>query len=302
MSAPQAWLAQPERGSRMLMRLITRLTLLLGRPAGRVLLYPICAYFLFFSRRARRASRDYLRRVLQQPPHWSDVFRHYLCFATTILDRTYLLAGRIDYFDCRIQGVDELLAIVSKQQGCLLFGAHFGSFEMLRLLATAKCPVPVRILMHEQNAKKLNSVFRTLNPDLPNQIIPLGQPQTMLSVSEALARGEVVGLLADRVAAGDKLQRCPFLGSPASFPEGPLILAAALRVPVVLFSAIYLGGRRYDVQFKLFAERVALPRDNRSEALQRECRRYAEWLAANCRAAPYNWFNFYDFWQHGISR
>jgi predicted LPLAT superfamily acyltransferase len=295
------WLAQPERGSRVLMQLIMQLTLMLGRPVGRALLYPICAYFLLFSRRARLASRDYLRRVLQQPPRWRDMFRHYLCFATTILDRTYLLAGCIKYFDCRVDGIDELLAIVSKRQGCLLFGAHFGSFEMLRLLAT-ECPVPVHVLMHEQNAEKLNGVLQALNPELSAQIIALGQPQTMLSVAEALARGEIVGLLADRVVAGDKLQWCPFLGSVAPFPEGPLILAAALRVPVVLFSAVYLGGRRYDVQFKLFTQRVVLPRDSRSEALQSECRRYAEWLAANCRTAPYNWFNFYDFWQHEISR
>jgi predicted LPLAT superfamily acyltransferase len=77
-----------------------------------------------------------------------------------------------------------------------------------------------------------------------------------------------------------------------------MILAAALRVPVILFSAIYRGGRRYDIRFEPFTERIVLPRAGRAEVLRAECARYAGWLQRRCRDAPYNWFNFYDFWKH----
>ncbi|MDQ3960739.1 MAG: acyl-CoA synthetase, partial [Pseudomonadota bacterium] len=61
------WLTQRERGSRFTMRLISWITLSLGYTAGRILLYPICLYFLIaFSGGARRASRDFLRRVLRR--------------------------------------------------------------------------------------------------------------------------------------------------------------------------------------------------------------------------------------------
>ncbi len=74
----------------------------------------------------------------------------------------------------------------------------------------------------------------------------------MLKVAEALSRNEIVGLLADRVVAGDKMLRCDFLDGAASFPEGPFILASVLRAPVVLFSAVYCGGRQYRVRFESF--------------------------------------------------
>lgn len=295
------WIDQAERGSRLLMQLMVYLALLLGRAGGRVLLYPICAYFLVFSRRARLASTHYLSRVLERRPGVREVFRHYLCFATTILDRTYLMAKRIGYFDCRVGDADVLLAVVARREGCLLFGAHLGSFEMIRVLAATGCPVPVQILMYEKNAGKLNSVLRDLDPKSSPQVIELGTPQTMLLVGEALARGEIVALLADRVVAGDRFQLCPFLGADAPFPEGPMVLAAALRAPVVLFSAVYRGGRRYDIRFEPFAERIVLPRTGRVEALRTECARYADWLQGHCRDAPYNWFNFYDFWKHDKS-
>ena len=296
MTARPAWLAQRERGSRPLIWLIVNIALVLGRPVGRALLYPICAYFLLFSRRAREASRAYLRRVLARPPRWRDVFDHYLCFARTILDRVFLLSGRLDQVDLDIEGLDVLLGRLRQGRGCLLFGAHFGSFDVLRALAFAESPVTVKVMMHEVNAEKMNGVLAMLNPELPQLVIPLGRPETMLKVSEALARNEIVGLLADRVVAGDKVLQCDFLGASASFPEGPHALAAMLNVPVVLFSAVYRGGRRYTVKFEPFAEADIAARRLTRDAMQLQCERFADWLAERCRSAPYNWFNFYDFW------
>jgi predicted LPLAT superfamily acyltransferase len=252
MTAQPAWLAQRERGSRTLIWLIVKVTLLLGRSVGRVLLYPICTYFLLFSGRARRASRDYLCRALARPPGWRDLFAHYHCFAQTILDRVVLLSGQYDQFDYDLDGIDVLRGALAQGRGCLLYGAHFGSFDVLRALGSAESPVAVKVLMHEDNAEKLNSVLAMLNRELPKQIIPLGRAETMFRVAEALSRNEIVGLLADRIVAGDKMLRCNFLDADAPFPEGPFILASVLKAPVVLFSAIYCGGRRYRISFEPF--------------------------------------------------
>ena len=298
MTVGPAWLAQRERGSRPLIWLIVKITLLLGRDAGRVLLYPICAYFLLFSGRARRASREYLRRALARLPGWRDLFTHYLCFARTILDRVLLLSGQYDQVDCDIEGVEVLRGALAQGRGCLLYGAHFGSFDVLRALGSKESPVAVNVLMHEENAEKLNSVLAALNRELPQQIIPLGRAETMLKVAEALSRNEIVGLLADRVVAGDKLLRCSFLDAAASFPEGPFVLASVLKAPVVLFSAVYCGGRRYRIKFEPFGDTQAATFEGRREAVQMQVQRYADWLARSCRSAPYNWFNFYDFWKH----
>ncbi len=131
----------------------------------------------------------------------------------------------------------------------------------------------VKVLMHEDNAEKLNSVLAMLNRELPKQIIPLGRAETMFRVAEALSRNEIVGLLADRVVAGDKMLRCNFLDADAPFPEGPFILASVLKAPVVLFSAIYCGGRRYRISFEPFVdsqsaalERTAIPCSRRFSA------------------------------------
>ena len=91
----------------------------------------------------------------------------------------------------------------------------------------------------------------------------------------------------------------PFLGAPALFPTGPMRLAAVLRRPVVFMAGLYLGGNRYEVRFEPLADFSSLPEGGRAgrEALVREAiGRYAQCLERNARHAPYNWFNFHDFW------
>ncbi len=277
-----------------LMATLIRIALAFGRPAGALLLYPICAYFMLFSGAARRASRDYLSRVLHRAPTLRERFRHYHCFAATLLDRVFLHAGRLDEFDCALEGLDLMNGHVAAGRGFLLVGAHLGSFEVLRAIALAECPVPLRVLMHHRHAAKMARVLRSADLRLPDQVIALGRPEAMLEVRDALARGEIVALLADRSIYGDRQVACPFLGAAAAFPRGPFELAALLDAPVVLFSAVYRGGRHYDIRFE--ALEVAAAGERRAALVERRCHAFATWLEARCRAAPFNWFNFYDFW------
>ena len=290
------WLERPERGSPLAMRLLRWLTLRLGRAAGRLLLYPICAYFVLFSVRARRASADYLRRALGRPAQLSDVFRHYHAFASTIHDRITLLAGRYDTFDVTLSAPAETLALLRSGRGCILLGSHLGSFEILRARSFSDRVPPVNVLMHLDNAGKINSVLHPLAPQLAARVIPLGDPASLLRVRECLARGELVGMLGDRTWRTERSSSCEFLGAPARFPLGPLLLAGLLNAPVVLFFGLYLGGRRYEIRLEPFADSIALPPGSRAAAVRPWIERYVRRLEHYCGIAPYNWFNFYDYW------
>jgi predicted LPLAT superfamily acyltransferase len=118
----------------------------------------------------------------------------------------------------------------------------------------------------------------------------------MLRVKECIEAGELVGILGDRIARGDKVVEADFFGRPACFPAGPIILASILGAPVILFHGLYVGGRRYEIHFERFADAITLRRAAREADLAEWVRRYAARLEHHARAYPYNWFNFYDFW------
>ena len=291
------WDRQPERGNGVLVRLMIWLSLNLGWSVAQALLYPVALYFFLSSRGARAASRGYLNRVLGRPATARDVLRHIVAFAGILLDRLFLLSNRVARFRIAVQGVPHVTAALAQSRGCLLLGSHLGSFEALRCFGRGS-PVPVKVLMHRARGPYTDLV-ETLDPALAGDIIEIGTPDAMLRVRESLDRGEMVGILADRAPGGDKLARVPFLGSPAAFPTGPLILAATLGAPVVLFFGIRTGRRCYTICFEPFADRITLDRPRRAAQIAGWVQRYAERLEARCRDYPFNWFNFYDFWSGG---
>lgn len=290
------WTRSAERSNLAILRLMVWISLRLGRPVGRVVLHGIAAYFLAFAPSARRASADYLRRVLGRPPTLAERFRHILAFASTIHDRVYLLNGRFDLYDIEIVGRDAIDAAMRDGQGVLLMGAHLGSFEVMRALGRTRTGRGISMLMYDENAKKINATLAAINPAAVQDIIPLGRMESMLAAKERLEAGHLVGMLADRGLGSDAMRELDFLGAPAAFPTGPFRVAAMLRRPVLFMTGLYLGGNRYRIHFEPLADFSAVERSKRDTAIEAAQRAYVARLEHHCRAAPFNWFNFFDFW------
>ncbi len=291
------WLDARERSNTLAMRLLVWIALSLGRPVARAVLVPVATYYLIFGRRARRASRDYLRRVLGHEPSLREVFRHFYTFATVALDRIYFLSDRWSLFDINLHGEELLVEQLNANMGCFLIGAHIGSFESLRSLGRRR-QVTVNLVMFEKNASRVARVTRAINPALENDVIALGSPDSMLRVIEQLDKGAWVGMLADRAISEGGMVAVPFLGANASFPAAPFRIAALTGRPLILMIGLYRGANRYDLHFESLVESPSLPRAGRDQILEGWLRLYASRLENYCREAPFNWFNFYDFWSN----
>ena len=295
-SQPERWTALPERGTQASLRLIAGIAMHIGRWAARLLLYPITLYFVITARAARRTSYEYLKRMRACPAHWWHVFRHFHCFAATILDRLYLLRGEFQRFEVKLHGKEILHRRMESGKGCILLGSHLGSFEVLRALGVMQRNFPVKVLMDTTHNENITRFLDALNPVIANTVIAPDRADTLLTVKESLDAGFFVGTLGDRVSSGDKKTKCQFLGQPAAFPVGPIVLAAMAHCPVILFFGLYRGGNRYEIYFEHFADEITLDRDHRAKEVQLWMQRYAERLEHYARIAPYNWFNFYPFW------
>jgi predicted LPLAT superfamily acyltransferase len=294
---PAAWLQRRERSNMPMLRLMSWISLQLGRRVARSVLHLVALYFMLFSPASRRASRDYLSRVLGRPAGWRDLYRHFFCFAATVHDRIYLVDRRYDLFDIDIQGLEHINPLIEAGGGVFLMGAHLGSFEVMRAIGRQVPGLHVAMVMHEDNAQKINQMLAAINPEAALDVIPLGRIDSMLRVQEKLDAGMLVGMLADRTLGDEPMVTVELLGAPAAMPVGPFRMAALLRRQVVFMTGLYLGGNRYQVHFETLADFREIPRGQREAAVQQAIARYAGLLNHYCRAAPYNWFNFFDYWQ-----
>lgn len=293
------WRSHRERSTPSMVRLIVRLATILRRPVVRPLLYPIVAYFFLTSPAPRAASRDYLRRVLGRDPRWRELWRHFFTFASCTLDRIFLLSKRHQSIEVDVDRPEEVRAVVADKPGCLLFVAHFGSAEALRLIAVDRRGLPLSILLDRNHGRMLTELLDELNPELARSIIDASErgPQLVLTLKEAVEAGRMLGIMVDRALDSDRTVAVDFLGGRALFPVGPWQMAHVLGVPIVLGFGVYHGGNRYTAHLELFTEHLRLPRESRDAAIAGFAQRYAQRLENYVRAAPYNWFNFYDYWQ-----
>lgn len=294
-SAP--WLKTQERSNMLMLRIMSWVSLRLGRSAGRVVLHLIALYFVLFAHSNRRASLSYLPRALGRPATWLDLYRHFFCFAATIHDRIYLINRRYDLFDIDIQGHENIRPLIDQNKGVLLMGAHLGSFEVMRAIGRQLPGLRVAMVMHGDNAQKINKMLNAINPEASMDVIPLGRIDSMLQVQERLEDGMLVGMLSDRTLGNEPMAQVNLLGATASLPVGPFRMAALLRRPVVFMVGLYMGDNRYQVHFETLADFTDTPRSERAQAVDMAVERYTELLNRYTRLAPYNWFNFFDYWQ-----
>jgi predicted LPLAT superfamily acyltransferase len=283
-----------------------------GRPLLLSVLVPITAYFVVLDSVCRRSSREWLRTAFATPegraalrrrPGVFRTWRLVYKFSGVVADRMILWAGGGEAFHIDHQGGERLLELASQGRGALLIGAHLGSFDMLRLIA-GQYGLRVNVLMFTEHAERMSQFLESLGGASRVRVIAIdpGSIQSAFEVKACLARGEFVGILADRVHPGGRERPVPteFAGRPAAFPLSPFLLGVVLGAPVFLSLCMQTGWQRYFAVTEPLFEGGRVPRDMREkialelhEAWVRRLERYA-------LQNPMQWFNFYDFFGDGL--
>jgi hypothetical protein len=302
-TAAPDWTAAPERSNRVALRVMAWIAVHLGRRMARLVLHPITLYFLCFAPTARRHSARYLQRALGRAPTLGDRYRHFHTFASTVLDRIYFVRGAMHEFDLQVSGGELMDTTLAEGRGAFLLGAHIGSFEALHAVGESRPGMRVAMVMYPDNARLIHGVLQSVAPQFKLGIIPIGRPGSTLAIRDWLDGGGLAGLLGDRFLPSDPARAgsvaVPFLGVTARFTDGPLRLAQLLRRRVIFMVGLYRGGRRYDVRFEPladFRERVDDAAE-RERLVQQALLAYVARMESLVREAPYNWFNFHDFWK-----
>ncbi|MEX2208501.1 MAG: hypothetical protein WEF50_19960 [Myxococcota bacterium] len=314
MSRGSGWASMAESGSLAWLFILRAFYRTFGRRASVALLRPIVVYFFLTGRTSRPASLDYLRTLWATPrgravlgarPGLRDVFRHLHAFAENLLDRMIMWSGEEDCFQVEVEGREHIQALLREGRGGILLSSHIGSFDMLRALS-AQDGIVLNVLMFTRHAARINSFFERLQAGRNLRLIRF-EPGTLDAAFEmraAIARGEFVGILGDRVwpSEQERTVSVPFLGREARFPLGPFLLQGVLGCPMLYTSCIRTGPARYTARTQEFAPAGAVPRAEREKRAEQLAQKYAEILEGGCVEAPYQWFNFYEFWRDGADR
>ncbi|MCC7005517.1 MAG: glycosyltransferase family 2 protein [Ottowia sp.] len=304
---PTQWAHIAERGHWLGMQILFTCTRLLGERATRWLLIPIVAYFFLTRASARHASQNYLHRIRAidgvTQANGYGVFQHMLAFAQSGLTKLAAWLGKIkeqaiDFPDCA-----QFEQLCTSGRGAVLIGSHLGNIEMLRALASHHPHVVINAVVYTEHAQKFNRMLAQANAQFSVNLIEVSRlsPELAIQLKEKIEQGELLVIVGDRTPVSQgrvhsHISTVTFLRHPAPFAQGPFILASLLECPVYLFFCLQ-EHMRYRIYFEAFAPRICLSRNQRTQQLNHYIQHYAERLEHYCLKAPYQWFNFYDFWQ-----
>lgn len=297
------WKSTEEAGSAWAFSAFVWVARHFGRSVSRMVLRVIAAYFWLVRGEQRRQIAAFREVVTGQKATRTETLAHFWTFAQVALDRLYLLMPEDHGLKIEAEGLDEMDRALAQARGCLLLGAHFGSFEAARLIARRRPEIPLRALMDLRINSRVSAVLERINPQLSRQVLDvqdMSPTEVALSLKQALDQQAMVAMLADRTVGRDRSLKVQFFGRETLFPASPWWLAKALDVPVVMFTAVLADGRylaRFErVERPVLSDQAGGRGAARQQLVEQWAQDFATRLEARVRQYPDNWFNFYSFW------
>lgn len=251
--------------------------------------------YLLFTPGTRHALRLYYRHVNIRYSIIS-LFRSYYNFAKAIIDRFAAYAGK--RFDIEMVDNHYFTELESRPGGFVMLGAHEGNYELTGYSLKLRHKPMTALLFGGEVDAVMRGRERLFGGNNINIVaVRPGTIDHVFTLNDALSRGEIVSIPADRTFGSSKVIDVTLCGGQAALPLGPFALAASRCVPAVAVFMIKTGYKRYRLtvrSIRLNEDETGLPQRSRAEAM---CRRYASALEEMMREYPYQWYNYFDFWR-----
>jgi predicted LPLAT superfamily acyltransferase len=210
--------------------------------------------------------------------------------------------GRITREDVIFETPETITRMAQSGEGGIIVVSHLGNFEICNALAQEFPDINLTVLVYTRHAGKFNTLMKRVAGDVDVEIMQVTDmsPATIMIFAQKINAGGYIVIAGDRtpVTGQSRVSVVDFLGGPAPFPQGPLILAGLLKCPVYPMFCLKQGPQ-YHVYIELFGEDLKFhDRKARQQNLQDAVQEYAARLEYYCLKAPLQWFNFFSFWRN----
>jgi predicted LPLAT superfamily acyltransferase len=260
------------------------------------LLYFIIPFYMIFSRKGYRTSAWYAKQILHIKPCKIPffVYRNFYAFGTVFLDRFALFGNPKRKFRFTIENNDIFMELLNQPKGFLIASAHFGNFEMLSY-AFEQFEKKIYPILYGDEAK----VFQKYRTQLFQQnnlepIILTHDGSHIFEISNALQKGNIVSMPADRSLGNVKTFKTDFISASAQFPAGIFHIAATFNAPLLTIFVVKETYRHY----KIYIQKLPEPKaENKKEKALFLCKEYVKSLEKTVLQNPEQWYNFFPFWE-----
>lgn len=303
------WSKLKERGSTLGIKTLVFVHKYLGNWVFKVVLFPVMIYFYLTGTLARKSIHHYLRNMYQHKQNivltngqlFKKGFKVFYNFGLSIVDKFDAWLGKVNIEDIDIKNTEAYHSLLNAK-GAVIFSAHLGNMEVCRaIFSSGENKRKLNVITYNEHTPSFNNFLKTVNKDAAINFIHINDfgPADSIKLKQKIEDGEAIVIFADRTSVNnpESVYDVPFLGENAPFAKGPFALASIMECKVFLMFCLKEQGR-YSAYVEEFAEPKKVKRKERDEYFTSLATKYAERLQCYCHKEPYQWFNFFGFWQN----
>jgi predicted LPLAT superfamily acyltransferase len=302
------WASKKERGSVYGIQFLLFLYRMFGKLVFKIVLTPVMVYFYLTGRNARQAIWQFFDNLdaHQGLPKKTFLtkfvagFKVFFSFGLAIVDKFDAWLGKVKFEDIDLIA-DEHYKELSSGKGGIILSGHLGNMEVCRAVFSQEDHKrPLNIITYIDHAKSFNKILKSLDPDSYISFIHIDQfgPDDSIRLKQKVENGELIVIFADRISVNNpnSANYVSFLGKDAAFPIGPFALASVMECPIFTIFCLKEKGR-YKAYIEKLSDTVKVARKDRNAYFIKLTERFALQLEKYAKIAPYQWYNFFDFWQ-----
>lgn len=265
----------------------------IGVKSAYFVLYFVALYYYLFARKSNKAIFSYFRNRMGFS--WIkakiSVYKSYLTFGKTLIDKVAINAGLRNKFTYEFDGIETLQKLLADKKGGILISAHIGNFEVAeKFFADIDFDMQINVITTDMERNEIKEYLESVSEKsaLKNIIIK-DDMSHIFEINAALSNNELICFTGDRFFDGNKTLETNFLGKKAQFPMGPFLIASRLKVPVVF---VYVM-KEPNLHYHLYARQAQVKHRDAQHLLET----YAANLESMLEKYPLQWFNYFDFWK-----
>ena len=263
-----------------------------------IILAFVAFYYLLFSKEGRDSMMFYFHNRLGYSKFNSyfKVYKNNFVFGQTIIDRYAVQLGQRNQFTYEFDGEEILHELLEQKKGGILISAHVGNFEIAEFfLSEIDEFSQINLVTTDNEHKAIKDQLEAISAKSNIKFIIVKEDMShIFEINNALSNNELICFTGDRYFEGSKTLSADLLGVEAKFPAGPFLIGSRLKVPVVFVYVMKETSKHYH----LYTRKAAFKNRDAQDLLNQ----YTESVSWILKKYPYQWFNYFDFWNDNIKK
>ena len=221
---------------------------------------------------------------------WKTYVNH--ChFGQVVIDKFAMYAGK--RFNIEIENEQSFLDLAAQEAGFVQLSAHIGNYEIAGYSLVAESKRFNALVFAGEKASVMRNRDKMFAGTNISMIAIQEDMSHLFEIDDALTKGEIVSMPADRIFGSQKYIEHNFLGAKARFPLGPFSVATMRSLDVLAVNVMKTSLKGY----KIFV--TPLPYDkaaSRQQQIRQLSSAYVAELEKRVREYPTQWYNYFEFW------